>query len=77
MLKKLKFSLGDDRYTINILKQTLFIKNDVKFTREFYQLDSIEIGEDWIVLETSLSKTDEMIWDFENIDIDFIYKKGR
>ena len=75
MLKKIIFKLDNDRYFINFKKNLLTISNREKFTREIYKLDNIEVGEDWIVMEATLSIDDAMIWDIEDINIEFIYTK--
>ena len=77
MLKKIIFKLDNDRYFINLKKNLLIASNREKSTREIYQLDNIEIGDDWIVMEVTLSAQDAMIWDIEDIDIEFIYAKDK
>ncbi len=75
MLKKIIFKLDNDRYFINLKKNLLIASNREKSTREIYQLDNIEIGDDWIVMEATLSTDDAMIWDIADINIEFIYTK--
>jgi len=77
MQHKLHFKLGNEKFFINYKKKTLLIVDIKKFTREFYYLDDIQVGEDWIIMETSLSKVDELIWDFENINIKFKQKRRK
>ncbi|MDY0117744.1 MAG: hypothetical protein RBR59_09220 [Sulfurimonadaceae bacterium] len=56
MVKKIIFRLDDDKYFINLNKGVLVITNNKKFTKELYHLDSIQFGDDWVVLEATLSK---------------------
>lgn len=77
MPKKIIFKLDNDRYFINLKKSLLIVSNKEKYTREIYQLDNIEIGDDWIVMEVTFSAQDAMIWDIEDIDIEFIYAKDK
>jgi len=77
MLKKIIFRLDNDRYFINFKKNLLIISNKEKFTREIYKLDNMEVGEDWIVMEATLSTDNAMIWDITDINIEFIYTKDK
>ena len=75
MLKKIIFTLENDRYFINLKKNLLIISNREKFTRKIYQLDDVTVGEDWIVLETMLNNDEGLIFDIENVEIEFVYEK--
>ena len=76
MLKKITFKLGDDRYTVDVIEKTMLITNKSKQYPDFYFLDEINFGNNWIVLETTISKTDEMIWDIEDVALNFKYLKA-
>ncbi|WP_345992396.1 hypothetical protein [Sulfurimonas sp. HSL-1716] len=75
MPHKLHFEFYGDKYFINVAKKTLLIVNIKNLSRQFYYLDGLHIGDAWIILEATLSSIDAIIWEFEDIDINFKYSK--
>lgn len=77
MLIKIKFLLGREKYIVNVEEKTMLVINTTNNTREPFLLDTIEYGNDWIVLEASTSREEDFVWDLEDIKIDFKYKKEK
>ncbi|MFT7005129.1 MAG: hypothetical protein ACJAWW_002498 [Sulfurimonas sp.] len=75
MLEELNFKYDGNQYIINVEEKTLLIKSKNKSTRGFFHLDELNYGESWVVCEKTLSKTDEMLWEYFDIKINFKYTK--
>lgn len=76
MLIKIEFELGDEKYFVNVSKKTLNIKKNDNSNSKFYHLEFLDYVENRVVMDTIIDG-EPTIWDYENLDFKFVYKKGK